>query len=92
MFWCLFVSLIGISRSSLISLKAATDYELWCTGTCDGTDVSTLTVPGAVLMGGSTDVDEAFEWQIEHANRGDFLILRASGADGYNVNINYFKV
>ena len=37
-------------------------------------------------MGGGTDVDEAFAWHIDNANGGDFLILRASGADGYNVN------
>jgi cyanophycinase-like exopeptidase len=35
-------------------------------------------------MGGGTDTDEAFEWQIKNANGGDFLVMRASGSDGYN--------
>lgn len=39
---------------------------------------------GAVLMGGGTDVDEAFRFLIERGGGGDVLILRASGADGYN--------
>jgi cyanophycinase len=34
-------------------------------------------------MGGSTDVDEAFQWMAERGGGGDFLILRGSGADGY---------
>jgi cyanophycinase len=64
-------------------------YLVWCTGTCDGSDASPPTAAGAVLMGGGTDVDEAFAWHIGNANGGDFLILRASGADGYNVK--YFE-
>ena len=35
-------------------------------------------------MGGGTDVDEAFQWMVERGGGGDVLILRASGADGYN--------
>jgi cyanophycinase len=35
-------------------------------------------------MGGGTDTDEAFLWQIKNANGGDFVILRASGDDAYN--------
>ena len=39
---------------------------------------------GTVLMGGGRDVDEAFQWMMERGGGGDVLILRASGADGYN--------
>lgn len=39
---------------------------------------------GAVLMGGGTDVDEAFQWMVERGGGGDVVILRSSGADGYN--------
>jgi hypothetical protein len=39
---------------------------------------------GAVLMGGGTDVEAAFIWHSRHARGGDFVILRASGSDGYN--------
>jgi cyanophycinase len=35
-------------------------------------------------MGGSTDVDAAFEWQIDRSGGGDFVVIRASGSNGYN--------
>jgi cyanophycinase len=35
-------------------------------------------------MGGGTDTNEGFIWQIEHANGGDFVVLRASGDEAYN--------
>ncbi|MCU0419475.1 MAG: cyanophycinase [Cyclobacteriaceae bacterium] len=47
-------------------------------------DVNTTTQGGTVLMGGSTDVDQAFRWMIERSGGGDFVILRASGSTGYN--------
>jgi cyanophycinase len=47
-------------------------------------DVRTVTRPGYVLMGGGTDVAEAFQWMIERAGGGDFLVLRATGTDAYN--------
>lgn len=42
------------------------------------------TKPGLVLMGGGTDVTNAFEWQIRNAAGGDFVILRTYGTDAYN--------
>lgn len=50
----------------------------------DEKDAMVKTEPGVVLMGGSTDVDEAFQWMIDHAPGGDFVIIRASGSVGYN--------
>lgn len=47
-------------------------------------DVRTPTRGGFALMGGGADVDEAFAWMIERSGGGDFLVLRGSGADGYN--------
>ena len=47
-------------------------------------DVSARTQAGFALMGGGTDLDEAFKWMCERAGGGDFLILRASGTDDYN--------
>ena len=35
-------------------------------------------------MGGGNDVDEAFQWMAERGGGGDMVILRSSGADGYN--------
>lgn len=50
----------------------------------DPRDAHVPTQGGVVLMGGSTDVDEAFRWMIERASGGDFVIIRASGSTGYN--------
>ena len=82
---------IAVGVFGLLIVASASDpkpgifdsYELWCVGSCDK-DVTTSTTPGAVLMGGGTDTNEAFEWQIKHANGGDFVILRTSGDDAYN--------
>lgn len=40
--------------------------------------------PGFALMGGGTDLDEAFRWLCDRAGGGNFLILRATGAGDYN--------
>lgn len=40
--------------------------------------------PGFALIGGGEDLDAAFQWLCERSRGGDFLILRASGADAYN--------
>ncbi|MFO0367364.1 MAG: cyanophycinase [Acidobacteriota bacterium] len=47
-------------------------------------DITTPTSGGAVLMGGSRDVPEAFAWMIDRSGHGDFLVLRATGTDAYN--------
>lgn len=47
-------------------------------------DAGAVTTPGTVLMGGSTDVDVAFQWLCERAQGGDFLVVRATGTDAYN--------
>ena len=61
-------------------------YVIYCTGTCDGSDAVVQSTPGTVVMGGGVDVDEAMAWMITNANGGDFVVLRASGSDGYNVS------
>ena len=52
--------------------------------TGDAADVTVPTELAIVLMGGSTDVDQALQWMIERAQGGDVIILRASGSTGYN--------
>jgi cyanophycinase len=52
--------------------------------TGDATDVTVPTELGIVLMGGSTDVDQALQWMINRAKGGDVVIIRASGSTGYN--------
>jgi cyanophycinase len=47
-------------------------------------DVATQVAPGIVLMGGSTDVDAAFQWMCTLSGNGDFLVIRATGTDAYN--------
>jgi cyanophycinase len=44
----------------------------------------TPTGPGVILMGGGTDVDAAFTWWKPYLQGGDVVVLRTSGADGYN--------
>src|SRR5208337_2258539 len=48
-------------------------------------DVQTQPIGGTAMMGGGTDLDEAFLWLCGKGNGGDFLVLRASGDDDYNV-------
>jgi len=43
---------------------------------------------GIAMMGGGSDLDEAFRWLCRKGNGGDFLILRARGDDDYNSYVN----
>jgi cyanophycinase len=61
---------------------AAKQYSYFRLG--NSNDVSTVTTPGTVLMGGSTDVDAAFQWMCQRSGNGDFLVIRATGTDAYN--------
>lgn len=47
-------------------------------------DASAMLGGGVVLMGGSTDVDAAFQWMCHRAQGGDFLVVRATGTDAYD--------
>src|SRR6266576_2232206 len=47
-------------------------------------DISTKPTAGIAMMGGGSDLDEAFRWLCDKGNGGDFLILRARGDDDYN--------
>jgi cyanophycinase len=70
----------------LASLHAATvpdkPYKYFKVG--NSADISTKTVPGYALMGGGKDQDAAFQWMCHKSGGGDFLVIRASGGDGYN--------
>lgn len=67
---------------SLNLQKNPTAHSLGLTGSA--ADVTTQSSPGIVLMGGSTDVEEAIRWMITKSGGGDFVIIRASGSTGYN--------
>lgn len=55
---------------------------------------SSRPTPSFVLMGGGPDVDPAFRWLIKRAgiepgSGGRFVVIRATGTDGYNPYIYY---
>ena len=77
----LIVSLVG-QASSVSAASSKPSYEYYVAGNPE--DVSTNTSFGEVLMGGSTDVDAAFQWMIGKSGGGDFVVIRASGTDAYN--------
>lgn len=62
--------------------------------TGDAANVNTNATGGLLLMGGSTDVDAAIQWFLQSAAGGDVVVIRSTGADGYNtymynmVNVN----
>lgn len=52
-----------------------------------GPDADALVMPagpGIILMGGGSEVDDAFRWWIPRVAGGDVVILRTTGTDGYN--------
>jgi cyanophycinase len=67
---------------SVVPASAAKQFSYFRVG--NPADVTTATTGGTVLMGGSTDVDAAFQWMCDRAGHGDFLVIRATGTDAYN--------
>jgi cyanophycinase len=66
-----------------IALKPAPAVVTYLTGSA--ADITTGTAkPGLILMGGGTDVDAAIQWFLQRAGGGDVVVIRATGADGYN--------
>jgi cyanophycinase len=68
--------------ASVVPASAAKQFSYFRVG--NPADVTTATTGGTVLMGGSTDVDAAFQWMCGRAGNGDFLVIRATGTDAYN--------
>jgi cyanophycinase-like exopeptidase len=58
------------------------NYTSYLTG--NATDTVTNPIGGLCLMGGATENDNAMKWFLQRANGGDILVLRTTGADGYN--------
>ncbi len=63
-------------------LSACTGYRYYVTGNPD--DVARPTRGLWVAQGGGDDVDENYRRMGEYGGGGDFVVLRASGADDYN--------
>ena len=79
---CLLVVLLALAFAPTAMAGKAPPYTYLRVGS--STDVAPATTPGVVLMGGSTDVDAAFQWLCSLGGNGDFLIIRATGTDAYN--------
>lgn len=82
----------AVTDNDKIAAKPAPTAVTYLTG--DAADVTTNAIGGLILMGGSTDVDAAIQWFLQRAAGGDVVVIRSSGADGYNqymynmVNVN----
>jgi cyanophycinase len=50
----------------------------------ESANVAVRSRPGFALMGGGTDLDEAFQFLCDRADGGDMVVLRARGDDEYN--------
>jgi cyanophycinase len=57
-------------------------YQYWRLGNSQSS--STRPRPGFALIGGGADLDDAFAWLCEKSDKGDFLVLRATGGDAYD--------
>jgi cyanophycinase len=68
------------------SFAHAASYQYFRIG--NKNDIQTQPAAGTAMMGGGSDLDEAFRWLCRKGNGGDFLILRASGDDAYNSYVN----
>ncbi|MGA7078955.1 MAG: cyanophycinase [Terriglobales bacterium] len=64
------------------NLAHAAAYQYFRLG--NKNDLPSKPAAGIAMMGGGSDLDEAFRWLCEKGIGGDFLILRATGDDGYN--------
>jgi cyanophycinase len=80
------VILVAVLHCALASSAVAESYKYIRLGQKAG--AQTHPSPGIAMMGGGSDLDEAFRWLCEKANGGDFLVLRARGDDDYNPYIN----
>jgi len=76
----MFLSAFFLSSPALAGKAPSYTY----TRVGNAADVAPATTSGTVLMGGGTDVDQAFQWLCSLGGNGDFLIIRATGTDAYN--------
>lgn len=82
--WGLGLLLTASCGMALAGSQPKPAYDYYPTG--DVSAVVALPSPTAsvVLMGGGPDVDDAFKWMIQKSGGGHLVVIRASGADGYN--------
>lgn len=68
------------------TLAQAGSYQYFRMGNKE--DVRTRPTAGTAMMGGGSDLDEAFRWLCSKGDGGDFLVLRATGDEAYNPYVN----
>ncbi|RRO24043.1 T9SS type A sorting domain-containing protein [Flavobacteriaceae bacterium 14752] len=66
----------------LTKLALAQNFTSYFTG--NSTNIDTNPQFGVCLMGGASENDNAMQWFLNLADGGDVVVLRTSGADGYN--------
>ena len=74
--------LIAMLVPVLLCAQAQPSYRYIRAG--NAINIAATPQPGYALMGGGTDLDEAFKWLCARAGGGDLLVLRATGDDAYN--------
>ncbi len=82
----LLLTLLALTLAS--SAQTAPAYRYFRVG--NAANVPATSRPGFALMGGGTDLEEAFRFLCDRASAGDFLILRATGKDDYNPWVHQF--
>jgi hypothetical protein len=75
------VLVAALLLAAVLKVQAA-DYKYVRTGSDH--DITTKTARGYALIGGGSDLDEAFRFLCQKGAGGDFLVLRAAGDDDYN--------
>jgi cyanophycinase len=78
--------LLVLLALSFFPVGAQASWKYFRTG--NSADSSAIPRGGIALMGGGSRQDPAFKFLCEHANGGDFLILRADTDDDYAKKVN----
>lgn len=79
------IAAVLLTCLAILPAQAAKKYSYFRVGNAN--DVTTATTAGTVLMGGGADVDAAFQWMCQRSGNGDFLVIRATGTDAFNPDI-----
>jgi cyanophycinase len=79
---CGLAALLWLALPAAAWAQSKPQYQYYRVGAAE--DIVTKPQAGYALMGGGTDLDEAFRWMCERTHGGDFLILRATGTDAYD--------
>jgi cyanophycinase len=82
--------LLVLSLCASASAQSAKRYEHYVVGDPANVVRPQPAQPTMVLMGGGTDVDDAFRWMIQKSGGGNFVVIRAKGTDAYNPYIYAF--